>query len=218
MGLIAIGDIHGCAATLEQLILKINPQSDDHLIFIGDYVDRGPDSKGVIDYCLQLEQRVKCTFLRGNHEVLMLDFLAGDTTGLWEMNGGKTTLQSYGTDSILDVPDEHLSFIASTYLFHEEEDFIFVHAGLDINKSVRENVESANEMTFIWERRHLLYSEHPKWEKTVVCGHTPQAVPLIREKLICIDTGCVFSAYGNPGELTAIRLPERIIVSVPYSG
>ncbi len=98
MGLIAIGDIHGCVDTLDALLSRLAPAEDDHLIFIGDYIDRGPDSKGVIDRLLTLRQSQQCTFLRGNHEAFMLAYLQDREFELWGMNGGVATLRSYAAD------------------------------------------------------------------------------------------------------------------------
>jgi serine/threonine protein phosphatase 1 len=131
MGLIAVGDIHGCALSLDALLEKIDPGSDDHLVFIGDYVDRGPDSKGVIERLIRLEKTHQCTFLRGNHEAMMLEYLDYGELDLWRMNGGLTTMASYITDGTLNIPPEHIDFVRNTVLYHEEEDFFFVHAGLN---------------------------------------------------------------------------------------
>ena len=88
MGFIAIGDIHGCAATLDLLLDRLAPGPDDHLVFVGDYIDRGPDTKGVIDRLFALREDQPCTFLRGNHEALMLDYLDHGAFDLWRLNGG----------------------------------------------------------------------------------------------------------------------------------
>lgn len=218
MGIIAIGDIHGCAATLEVLLDRLSVNGDDHLVFVGDYIDRGPNSKAVIDLLLELRQEHPCTFLRGNHEAFMLDYLDMDAFDLWRMNGGLATLSSYsnGQDAI-HIPDAHIHFVRHTELYLDTPDFFFVHAGLRPNLSIEENKRRCSEDVFLWERSHL---DAPAlaWEKPVVCGHTPQAHPVNRDKLINIDTGCVYHMHPNMGHLTAVRLPEREFTMVEFVG
>jgi serine/threonine protein phosphatase 1 len=217
MGLIAIGDIHGCAKSFDALLEKIDPSSDDHLLFVGDYIDRGPDSKGVIDRLLDLRGDVECTFLRGNHESLMLGYLDNGAFNLWRVNGGVSTLQSYlgSGESEIEIPDHHAEFVRETELYYETDDYFFVHAGLKPDLTIEENLEQNEEKVFMWEREHI-GAETLAWEKTVVCGHTPRPEPIDREKLIMIDTGCVYHMQPGMGRLTAVHLPEREFVSVEY--
>jgi serine/threonine protein phosphatase 1 len=217
MGLIAIGDIHGCPQSLDQLLNRIAPTSDDHLLFVGDYIDRGPDSKAVLDRLLDLREQVPCTFLRGNHEAMMIDYLDTGAFSLWRMNGGASTLQTYlDQGSEITIPDSHATFVRETKLYHETDDFLFVHAGLKANLTIEENLQNADEEVLLWERGHLEASE-VAWEKPVVCGHTPQPEPINRENLILIDTGCVYHMQPGMGRLTAVRLPEREFIDVPYA-
>lgn len=218
MGLIAIGDVHGCARTLEALIDRLEPTDDDHLVFVGDYVDRGPDSKGVIDLLFDVGRSYKCTFLRGNHESLMLDYLDRGEFELWRVNGGLPTLESYRTSKEkIEIPESHVSFLRQTKLFFDAPHFFFVHAGLRPEFSIDENLQRGDERLFLWERSHL-HARHFAWEKPVVCGHTPHSEPINREKLIMIDTGCVYHSHPMLGHLTAVRLPEREFLSIPYEG
>jgi serine/threonine protein phosphatase 1 len=219
MSLIAIGDVHGCAGTLDALIDRLAPSSDDLLVFVGDYVDRGPDSRGVIDRLLDLRERHRCVFLRGNHEAMMLDYLDGGDYMLWDVNGGKQTQASYLNDvGQVVIPDEHVEFIRDTQFFFETDDFFFVHAGLKPELSIETNRRLSDERIFLWERSHISTpDEELQWEKPVVCGHTPVSEPVNRPKLINIDTGCVYFRRGDMGLLTAVYLPERAFVSVPYS-
>ncbi len=220
MGLIAIGDIHGCADTLDALLSRLAPAEDDHLIFIGDYIDRGPNSKGVIDRLLTLRQSQQCTFLRGNHEAFMLAYLQDREFELWGMNGGIATLRSYAADGqSVYIPEEHIDFVQQTRLYYEAPDFFFVHAGLRPELTIAENLAHCGEEVFLWEREHLHVHEYElAWEKTVVCGHTPRPEPLNLDKLIDIDTGCVYHMHPKMGRLTAVRLPEREFVMVNYVG
>lgn len=218
MGLIAIGDVHGCAESLAALIDTLDLQAGDHLVFVGDYVDRGPNSKSVIDQALKLRDEYECVFLRGNHEAMMLDYLDRGEFELWRMNGGLDTLDSYrGADGRVQIPESHIEFVRETELFYETEDFFFVHAGLRADLTVAENVEREEERVFLWERGHLDAKDRD-WEKTVVCGHTPHSEPINEEDLILIDTGCVYTRHPGMARLTAVRLPERDFVFVPYSG
>ncbi len=218
MGIIAIGDIHGCAASLEALLEAIDPAENDHLLFIGDYIDRGPDSRGVIDQLIALDKTHECTFLRGNHEALMLNYLDLGAFNLWRINGGITTMQSYISDdgSAVEIPEEHEQFVRDTKLYYETNDYFFVHAGLKADLTIQENLDQFGEEVFLWERGHLEASSFA-WEKPVVCGHTPHADPIDREKLLMIDTGCVYHDQPEMGTLTAVRLPQRTYIEVAYA-
>ena len=218
MGLIAIGDVHGCALTMDVLLESINPGPDDHLVFIGDYIDRGPDSKGVIDRLIALKETVKCTFLRGNHEELLLGYLDRGEYELFAVNGGVATLGSYGAqEEGATLPEEHIEFIRNTELYLETDHFFFVHAGLRPGLTISDNLAAGNDQVYLWERGHLK-AEHLEWEKTVVCGHTPVSTPINTPKLINIDTGCVFYTHPHLGNMTAVRLPEREFITVPFIG
>jgi serine/threonine protein phosphatase 1 len=199
--------------------------TDDHVVFIGDYVDRGPDSRGVLSRLIELQTDSEkhagptCTFLRGNHDQMMLDYLdsGGSNLVLWRMNGGLSTMANYLTRAgTLDVPDAHLAFQRRTEMLYETEDFVFVHAGLDPNRTIEENVDDADPRTLLWTRAHL-EADLELWDKVVVCGHTPMAQPLDKPRLVAIDTGAVYSHVRGLGRLTAVRLPEREFVHVPFS-
>ena len=223
MGLIAIGDIHGCAVTLDHLLARLAPTPDDHLVFVGDYVDRGPDSRGVLDRLVAMQKAAeagdgpRCTFLRGNHDQMMLDYVDEGRFDLWRVNGGLSTLSGYVDADRLAIPAEHLDFLRATELVFETDDYVFVHAGLRPQITVAENLRTGSADVYLWERSHLV-AEHLVWEKTVVCGHTPQTEPLSRPLLIDIDTGCCYHDRPGFGTLTAVRLPERQFVQVPFAG
>ena len=128
MSLIAIGDIHGCLKTLDVLLEQLSPGADDTLVFVGDYIDRGPDSKGVIDRCLELNESHECIFLRGNHEVFFLNHLNGNhqDSDVWHLNGGVQTLESYTESSgQVVIPEEHIHFVRQTQMYHETPNFFF---------------------------------------------------------------------------------------------
>lgn len=227
MAVFAIGDIHGCVATLNALLSRLAPASEDHLIFIGDYVDRGPDSKAVVDRLIELEEAAgsgegpRCTFLRGNHDQMMLDYVDypgdPDVYELWTINGGIATLNSYLVNGNLVLPDSHIAFLRRTELVYETEGFVFVHAGLDPKKTIAANLDPVDPRVALWTRAHLK-ANLKKWEKPVVCGHTPMREPLNNPKLINIDTGAVYHHIQGLGVLTAVRLPEREFTSAEYAG
>ena len=221
MSLYAIGDVHGCARSLEALLDRIGPTADDHLVFVGDYTDRGPHSKAVLDRLIRLEadaeagRAPQCTFLRGNHDQMMLDWIERGELDLWRINGGMATIESYYRAGEQSVPATHHDFLRRTPLYLDTPDFCFVHAGLKPYRTVAHNLQHETAETFLWTREHLGVPER-NWEKPVVCGHTPQPRPLFFPDLLVIDTGCVYHAHPDFGTLTAVRLPERDVVQVRY--
>lgn len=225
MSLYAIGDIHGCAATFHRLLERLEPTLDDHLVFIGDYVDRGPDAPGVLATLIELEAASqdgtgpRCTFLRGNHDQMLLDYVDGkpDAFDLWRINGGLATLAAYMDGGAVRLPDAHVDFMRRTEIAFETPGFAFVHAGLDPGRSVADNLAHPDPRIFLWTRAHL-EADLSAWEKPVVCGHTPTAEPTNRPRLINVDTGAVYSHMPGFGHLTAVRLPDRTFISVEYEG
>lgn len=207
--IIAIGDIHGCVESLRAMLEKLEEHKDRKVVFIGDYIDRGPDSKGVVDLLLDYRKQRDCVFLRGNHEQMLLDALQKDQLNMWLANGGRIALTSYGTNArALDLPEEHLEFYRNTKIFFDTPEYFFVHAGLSPHKTIEEAIKNEKEYDeFLWERSHLNAFE-TAWEKTVVFGHTPRPHPLRKDKMLGIDTGCVYESLGY-GKLTAALLPEE---------
>jgi len=227
---IAIGDIHGCRNLLVKLLDKISFLEEDCLVFLGDYTDRGEDSKGVIEFLIKLKTtHPNVIFLRGNHDALLLDILFSKKIEgrklEWYLNlGGNKTLAQYGCpmgeitsymyffDNISKLklkdyfPDSHLEFLKSTELFYKTDKYLFVHAGINPDKTLDE--QSPEDL--VWIRNEFIYRPHPL-EQTIIYGHTPVSQPRIdlAERKIGIDTGAV---YG--GKLTALILPEMEFVSV----
>lgn len=207
----AIGDIHGCLFKLEKLISLLANTIDrdnDTLLFIGDYIDRGPDPKGVVDFVMDLKKKfAKTVFLLGNHEDMFLNYINGREAGyMFFMNGGDATAASYGSKDQGDmgeirVPENHMEFFTTLLPFYETEHYIFVHAGLrpgiPLMKQAREDL--------IWIRYDFIRSSYD-FGKTIVFGHTPLLEPLLQPRKIGIDTGAV---YG--GLLTCVELPARKI-------
>lgn len=207
---VAIGDIHGCAKSNSELLKKLDKKigSERLYVFLGDYIDRGPDSKLVIDQLLDFETTHNCIFLRGNHDQMLLDACEIDEWSLWMMNGGRSTLMNYhSTEGNLELPIAHYNFFNNTKIWWETEDYFFVHGGLSPELTIQENLESEHERSrFLWQREHI-HATKNEWEKTVVFGHTPVSEPLLAKNMIGIDTGCVYQQKGY-GKLTAVLLPE----------
>lgn len=221
--MIAIGDIHGCFDECQILVEQlIENHPDRELIFLGDYVDRGPDSKDVLAYLYELEAHRSCVFLRGNHDQFMLDVYdgVGDWGEVWRNNGAMSTLNSYGIMGYSPramgqyIPAEHIDFLRRTKIYHETDEFFFVHGGIHPYLTVAQAKIGMTNMGFMWQREHM-YAKDRVWEKTVVCGHTIIDDPVIKDNLIAIDTGAYISYIGRgQGHLTAILLPEREVIQV----
>jgi len=202
----AIGDIHGCFDKLCALMDKIKiDRNNDILLFLGDYIDRGPSSFDVVEYLIDLKKHFqKIVFLKGNHEEMLERYLSGKDRPTYLINGGKPTLESYvkrsRTTGSHPIPQEHLDFFESLSLYYQTDDFIFVHAGL------RENIpfDEQNPTDFLWIREDFVHSEFD-FGKIVVFGHTPYREPLVERNKIGIDTGAV---YGN--KLTCVELPALL--------
>jgi serine/threonine protein phosphatase 1 len=200
----AIGDIHGCLDKLLALMDLLDVDwGQDTVVFMGDYIDRGPDSKGVVDLMLELRRhhdRVVC--LAGNHESMFLNYLDHREEHIYLFNGGRSTLQSYGIspdeqDRRAKLPPKHLQFFETLLPCYETENYLFVHAGIRPGIPM----ERQDPYDMIWIRNEFFLSTHGL-NKTVVFAHTPFREPFIGEKMIGIDTGAV---YG--GMLTCLELP-----------
>jgi serine/threonine protein phosphatase 1 len=196
---IAVGDIHGCSIAFGALLDAIKPRPEDVIVTLGDYINRGPDSRGVINRLIQLSRRCFLIPLLGNHEELLLDVRSGKYPVSWLLDiGGKTTLDSYGRGHSLDlIPDAHYEFLEGCLGYHETETHIFVHASYvpDIPMA-----EQPVDMLRWDSLRDMTPGPHVSG-KTVIVGHTPQKGGEVLDlgHLKCIDTFC----YGG-GWLTAL--------------
>ena len=203
MRTLAIGDIHGCLTALTTLLDFAALAPEDRLITLGDYVDRGPDTRGVIDLLMDLHGKGWLIALRGNHEEMMIESRADeDTRRMWLACGGRQTLASYGADmadpaSFNKVPTAHWHFLEKTCVnWFETERHFFVHA------SVYPDVPLEEQPSFmlLWESLHDPVQHFSG--KIMVCGHTRQANSLPRNlgSTICVDTG----AHAPEGWLTCL--------------
>jgi len=198
MRTIAIGDIHGCSRALDGLIEEIKPVEHDRLIFLGDYVDRGPDSKGVIERLLDLRKRCEVICLLGNHEIIFRSVLSGLSAETWLGLGGQQTLTSYG-GALKRVPTTHLEFLNDLLPYYETAKELFLHANYDATLPLSEQTE---QMLF-WEHLGEKFPAPHYSGKHVFLGHTPQANCEIGYfgHFTCIDTYC----FGS-GWLTAVEV------------
>lgn len=205
--LFAVGDIHGCDDALQRLLgrMPFSPAADT-IVFLGDYVNRGPKSRQVMERLVSLEQGCPgAVFLMGNHERALLEYARTGDRALLDMlraRGVEATLDSYENSpmhSLKDLsflPGEHLAFLQRLRFFHRERGYLFVHAGIEPGVPPEENRPDT-----LLNIRGLFLQDPTDIEETVVFGHTPFETPLVAAGKIGIDTG---AAYGNV--LTAVEL------------
>jgi serine/threonine protein phosphatase 1 len=196
---IAIGDIHGCIQALTAILEAIRPSAEDVIVPLGDYVDRGTDSRAVLDHLISLREQCKLHPVLGNHDEMMLNVIRGELQPeLWVACGGVSTLESYGFVGDLDViPAEHIEFLEQCIEYYETDTHFFVHANYDAGVPLNEQ----NEYALRWRK---LDEEMPiphVSDRVAVVGHTPTRDREILDRgyLQCIDTCC----YGD-GWLTAL--------------
>lgn len=225
----AVGDIHGCADLLDLMLNEIETRARDDvreagppiLIFLGDYVDRGPDSKGVINLLLSgRPSNCERRYLRGNHEQAMVAFMADAATNRrWLVHGGAETMLSYGVkppsfsmSSDADwaaasasltqvVPPEHVAFLNSLERYIVLGDYAFVHAGVEVTKTLEEQTDDE----LYWSRERWIGAKR-RFSHKVVHGHTPTEQPHHDERRVGVDTG----AYAS-GVLTAARFEGEAV-------
>jgi serine/threonine protein phosphatase 1 len=200
-----IGDIHGCLKKLTNLMACIDVDDrHDALVFLGDYIDRGPDSRGVVEFILNFKKARENVFcLMGNHEELFIDYLnQGRSTSVFYANGGFSTLISYNYPHVMDdIPESHRKFFSSLSLYYETENYIFVHAGLRPGIPL----DQQDRQDMLWIRDEFVGSSFD-FGKTIVFGHNSFSQPLIEANKIGVDTGAVYGGY-----LTCMELPEKKI-------
>lgn len=204
MRTLVIGDIHGYADVLRNLLAAAAPTPADRLITLGDYIDRGPDSRGVLDQLVALKKTHQFISLRGNHDQMMLDARQGhDFLQEWLYCGGKATLQSYGDSALpagelAQVPEAHWQFLEKDCVnWYETEKHFFVHANADPDTPI------AEQPLYLLQWEALFDPKPHSSGKIMVCGHTKQRSGLPRNEghTICIDTW----VYGE-GWLTCLEL------------
>jgi serine/threonine protein phosphatase 1 len=215
----AIGDVHGRLDLLDQLLDRINADdalrdpAETKLVFVGDLVNRGPESRGVIERLMELRRDRNVVFLKGNHEEILIKAYSGNrgSTSLLHRVGGRPTLMSYGVSSDdydranlgemirliqQHVPGEHVRFLDSFSDWHVTGDYLFVHAGIRPGRPIAD--QKASDLRWIREEFLNSSTRHPKM---IVHGHSIRSKPDVRSNRIGIDTG----AFGS-GTLTALGL------------
>ena len=201
----AIGDVHGCVDELRQLLKQLPLTRDSLVIFLGDYIDRGQSSRGVIETVLELKEYCPVVCLLGNHELMLREFLDGSDprkVARFIYNGGGATLASYSNeDGVFHFPEEHLEFVQELTYFHVEQDYCFVHAGLPVDLDQIDLAIHGENM--VWMRRPF-GSPEQDFSKIVVHGHTPLTNVEVTPRRINLDTACV---YGRC--LTAMEVHSR---------
>jgi len=228
MNIFAIGDIHGCLKQLVYLQDKIfnypsYKKEIDLIIYLGDYIDRGPNSRNVIQHLLKLQkEKVNSIFLMGNHEQFVIDFLFNKINNLsnWLMNGADQTFKSYDIEVAEFIKDgfeddkidklrniflskltkEHVYFFKNLKLTYTMGDYLFVHAGINPEKSLSEQ----NKMDFLWSRSDKFFDKNFKFEKIIVHGHSPEKEVVNFPYRINVDTGSFFS-----GKLSCVCLNDN---------
>jgi serine/threonine protein phosphatase 1 len=211
-----ISDIHGCCKTFKVLLEQIQLSKQDKLYLLGDYIDRGPDSKGVIDHIIFLQESGYNVYpLKGNHEQMMVHAFNEEPyyEKSWKMNGGDMTLKSFGVTMLKDIPQKYISFSSSLLHYIELEKYILVHAGLNFE---RDDVFE-DDYAMLWLRNYIVRPEKIN-NKIIVQGHTPTPLEAIEASIenaegkyrIWLDNGCVYGPVrSDMGNLCCLRLEDR---------
>ena len=196
---IAISDIHGELSKLENVLSKIDIKPEDIFVFMGDYIDRGANSKGVVDRIIEQSKTNKCIYLMGSHEYAYLHRQDKYFNYLFWNYGGKETVKSYG--SLENIEKIHGEFFRSLKFYYMTDKYLFVHAGINPNIPFQDQ----SELDMVYIRDKFIYSKHNLPQK-IIFGHTDFENPYIADDKICIDTGC--GKYKN-AHLTTLILDEK---------
>ncbi|QHL88050.1 serine/threonine protein phosphatase [Nibribacter ruber] len=212
----AISDIHGCLATFKALVEeRLQLQPHDHLYLLGDYVNKGPDSKGVLDYLLQLQRDgYQLTCLRGNHDQLFLDAVQKGAHTVWlSPEDQQTTLRSFGVDKFEDIPAVYIQFIQSMPLLVVLDDYILVHAGLDFSQL---NLLTTDSHTLLNIKRFQPTAKK-LGARTLLHGHMPVSKAAV-EKAVTqkrpafnLDAGCVYYKNAEFGWMCGFGLDSKAL-------
>lgn len=203
-----IPDIHGCALSFAALLHDVlRVQQGDTVYLLGDYIDRGPRSKEVLDNILFLQNRgFSVQPLRGNHDDMFLRACGSlDHLRLWLLNGGRTTLASFNREDPCEIPISYRRFIHDLPYFYSLDDFILVHAGLNFERDDPFDDREA----MLWTRLREVDTKKTSGKK-IISGHTPVSRETIKRSIstshILLDNGCVYSGKAELGTLAALEL------------
>ena len=209
-----IGDIHGCVDEVDRLLDTLAPATSDIVVFLGDYIDRGPSSQAVIARMLRLRHEgPRCVFLKGNHEDMFLAYMGemGAYGEAFLFNGGEATLRSYGLEGqqpasvAARLPEEHLQFLRALEMRFQQGPFLCVHAGLAPHRPL----DDQNDEDLLWIRDAFIAHPH-SFGCTVLFGHTPSRDVLLDQPYkIGLDTGLV---YWN--KLSCLELSEQRLYQI----
>ncbi len=218
--LYAISDIHGCFSQFSELVVsRISLTRSDRLVLLGDYIDRGDQSREVVDFIIDLIAKgFGITTLTGNHERMLCEsYHDRNMLPLWMMNSGESTLRSFGVEDVEDIGQKYIDFFEGLEYYSRIGDFIFVHAGFND----RAEDPFSDRFNMIWETS-FSYNNPVFAGMTIIHGHRPKTLShvrrLIDEKsnVIPIDTGCVYGKEMGYGFLSALELNSMDLISVPY--
>ncbi|MBK5276238.1 MAG: serine/threonine protein phosphatase [Desulfuromonadales bacterium] len=208
-----IGDIHGCAATLRRLVEKqLRPTQADRICLLGDLIDRGPDSRGVLDFIFEMQDTgLEVASVRGNHEEMLLQAEFGQSyLDMWYNNGGLATLASFQADGPGDIPHLYRAFLDSLPFHIPLDRFIIVHAGLNFDRPNPFEDTSA----MLWTRSPFVDRQRINGRQ-LVCGHTTVSRSQVEASLtsdkIMLDNGCVFVDQPGRGCLAALELESMAL-------
>lgn len=221
----AISDIHGCCRTFRELIRKLDLQKNDELYLLGDYIDRGPDSKGVLDFIFALQESgYKVFCLKGNHEELLLESLEhANVYRTWLFNGGREALHSFNVLDIHDIPIKYINFMKDLSYFFEVDEYLLVHAGFNFKEAnIFEDKKSMIWIRYWYDYINVEKSNH----RLIVHGHTPVRCKVIKDSVaisqpllpIDIDNGCVYYPTEGFGHLCAFELTTQTLTFQSYIG
>jgi serine/threonine protein phosphatase 1 len=208
----AITDIHGCLKTFKALLQQIGLSKTDELYLLGDYVNKGPDSKGVLDYLMELQQQgYQLTILRGNHDQLLLDAAGSEGKNVWLSPADQTlTLKSFGIDRLHKIPAKYLDFIKAMPYYQVLPDYILVHAGLNFASE-----DLFDDTHLLMNAKHQHIDEDRLEGKILVHGHLPVGLTKIKKAVakakpeINLDSGCVYYKNTAFGRMVALDLDNR---------
>jgi serine/threonine protein phosphatase 1 len=214
-----VGDIHGCAKSFRSMVMeKIKLTKEDTLFLLGDYIDRGSDSKAVLDFIMELQRRsFNIKPIMGNHEYMLLKSLNDEEEfANWMKNGSAQTLMSFGVpeekvdepDSIRQIPDLYIDFLGGLSFYEETDDFYFVHAGL--GRGIEDPKDDLE--TLFWSRKEY-YNKTILKNRILIHGHTPVSMISIQDrifdgegKILNLDGGCVYTHISGFGHLAGMNL------------
>jgi serine/threonine protein phosphatase 1 len=210
----AIGDIHGALHKLQELVAICERHADGQplkFVFVGDYVDRGPDCAGVVRFLIDLQTRLpdRVVTLRGNHEAILLAIADGTLPQTnWYWQGGAATLHSYNVSSVSELPRAHVDWMRALPSRHDDGRRFFVHAGIDPDRPLG----AQSDFDMMWIREPFL-SDGRDYGRLIVHGHTPltDGAADLRSNRVNIDTGAVFG-----GPLTAAIFDEAVTPPIGF--